>query len=720
MGILHTYHTVFHGFSASLTPAQAAALRRTPAVLAVFPDRLRRPHTTRSPQFLGLVSSNPRRPHALLSAADAGAGTVIAVLDTGIRPDHRSFSAEGLPPPPSRWRGACEPGPKFPANSCNRKLLGARFFPAGFLAASKRRSANATNSDVLSPWDSDGHGTHTASTAAGAVVSGASLFGFAAGEASGVAPRARVAAYKVCWSPGCFDSDILAAIDRAVDDGADVVSLSVGASPAPYHLDPIAVGAFAAAARHGVFVAASAGNDGPGEMTATNVAPWIATVGAGTIDRRFPADVVLGDGARFPGASLYAGERVPRDRWFQLVYAGNVSTAVSRSTAPFCAWGSLDPALTRGRVVLCERGGVRRVEKGLAVKAAGGAGAIIANQFFDGEGVVPDAHLIPAVAVGYSAGNSVHAYVRSATAPRVRLVFGGTQVGFRPAPVVAAFSGRGPSAQSPYLIKPDLIAPGVGILAGWAADVGPTNLPADARRTEFNIMSGTSMACPHASGVAALLKAAHPDWSPAAIRSAMMTTAYVTDNLGHDLVDESSGNRSTEWAHGAGHMDPEKAVEPSLVYNTTADDFLNFLCASNYTEIDIRAITRTFVKCSNNTSMPWDLNYPSILVMIEQSAAAAAGGRLEAVVRRRLTSVVKGRGEYRVSIREPAGVAVAVEPAKLVFDGEGRELEFRIRVSADAVKLSPGSARTEFGSITWSDGKRRVRSPIGFTWQQPY
>ncbi|CAL9136293.1 unnamed protein product [Musa acuminata var. zebrina] len=714
--LLHVYRTVFHGFSAVLSSAEADLLSSQPGVLAVFPDRRQRPHTTRSPQFLGLLSP-ASRPNSLLSATDSGSSAVIAVLDTGVRPDHHSFSETGPTQMPPRWRGACEPGPSFPPTSCNKKLVGAGFFSSGFLASTKNAS-----SDVLSPIDTEGHGTHTASTAAGVPVPGASLLGvYAAGIASGVAPKARVAAYKVCWSSGCFDSDILAALDRAVDDGADVISLSVGSNPVPLHLDPIAIGAFGAA-EHGVLVSASAGNGGPNEMTVTNVAPWIVTVGASTIDRRFPADVVLGDRTVLTGVSVYAADAHTGPSLvgeLPLVYAGNASTSRPgfRSSAHFCMRESLEPALTRGKVVLCERGGIPRVEKGLAVKEAGGAGMIVANQFLDGEGLVPDAHLLPAVNVGYSTGNIIRAYVRSTADARVRLVFRGTHVGVKPAPVVAAFSGRGPSAPSWYLIKPDVVAPGVGILAAWPLGLGPTGLPSDARRTEFNVMSGTSMACPHVSGVAALLRAAHPDWSPAAVRSAMMTTAYVTDSLGQQMLDENSGNRSTAWAHGSGHVDPEKAADPGLIYDLTADDYLSFLCSSNYTEMQIRTIARRAVNCSRNSGrMPWDLNYPSISVVLEQPKES----KLQVIAHRTLTNVANGTCAYTVETRAPVGVQMAVDPQQLVFHGKRQKQGFVVNISAEGVTLPPGGWKTEFGSLSWSDGKHTVRSPIAVTWQQAF
>lgn len=192
--LLHVYETVFHGFSASLTPPQAHALRTTPGVLSVIQDRPYQLHTTRTPQFLGLVSGPASQPNNLILSANAGAGVVVAVLDTGIDPGHRSFSVAGQPTPPSKWKGICQAGPSFPATSCNNKLVGARFFATGYQAGVTSKNGS---SDILSPYDTNGHGTHTASTIAGGPIYGASFLGFATGVATGIAPQAHIAVYKV-------------------------------------------------------------------------------------------------------------------------------------------------------------------------------------------------------------------------------------------------------------------------------------------------------------------------------------------------------------------------------------------------------------------------------------------------------------------------------------------------------------------------------------------
>lgn len=335
-----------------------------------------------------------------------------------------------------------------------------------------------------SPRDDDGHGTHTASIAASSRVANASLLGYACGTARGMVTHARVATYKVCWKTGCFGSDILAGMDRAIQDGVDVLSLSLGGGSAPYYRDTIAIGAFTAMEK-GIFVSCSAGNSGPTKATLANVAPWIMTVGAGTLDRDFPAYVFLGDNSKVTGVSLYSGKGMG-NKPVSLVYNEG-----SNGSANLCLPGSLEPEFVRGKVVICDRGINARVEKGAVVRDAGGIGMILANTAASGEELVADSHLLPAVAVGKKAGDKIREYAKSAN-PKAFLTFGGTVLNVRPSPVVAAFSSRGPNTVTPQILKPDLIGPGVNILAAWSEANGPTELEKDTRRTQFNIMSGMS------------------------------------------------------------------------------------------------------------------------------------------------------------------------------------------------------------------------------------
>ncbi|PIN24155.1 Tripeptidyl-peptidase II [Handroanthus impetiginosus] len=713
---LHVYRTVFHGFSAKLTPKQAQELDKKPGVLAVLPDRLLQLHTTRSPYFLGLASENPA---GLLSESDSGSNVIIGVMDTGIWPERRSFHDEGLDPVPSNWRGECVEGQNFTKSHCNKKIVGARYFTDGYEA---RKGEINSSEEFKSARDSDGHGTHTASTAAGRAVSNASLFGYAGGVAAGVAPKARIAVYKICWENGCMDSDILSAFDKAVEDGVNIISISVGGGAVPYHMDPMAIGAFGAMER-GILVSASAGNEGPTKMTVTNVAPWMTTIGASTIDRRFHADLVLENGRLIAGASLYSGKPLPEKSFLPLIHGGNASVsfriggkrAGSFSTAT-CMAESLDENLIRGKIVVCDRGGNARVAKGEVVKKAGGTGVVVVNVAPIGEGLIADSHVIPGLAITESAGQELREYINSNPNPRATMVFRGTEVRIKPAPVVASFSARGPSVESPYVLKPDVIAPGVNILAAWPDGVAPTELPSDTRRTEFNVASGTSMSCPHVSGVAALLKGAHPDWSPAMIRSAMMTTAYSEDSEGKPLLDEKSYNESTVWDMGAGHVNPDKAVNPGLVYDLNTNDYLNFLCASNFTHREIRQITRKPMSCGKEQIKPWDFNYPAISVEFEASETKD----LEILVKRTVTNVGESEGSYNVAITSPKGAAVTVNPAKLEFTAKGQKQRFTVRIKPENRTVAPGSVVTEMGKITWSDGRRQVASPVVVMWKQEF
>lgn len=716
--IIHTYDTVFHGFSAKLTALEVEKLQSLSHVITVIPEQIRTLHTTRSPQFLGLKTADRA---GLLHETDFGSDLVIGVIDTGIWPERQSFNDRDLAPIPSKWKGHCVAGRDFPASSCNRKIIGAKYFSGGYEATSGKMNETT---EYRSARDSDGHGTHTASIAAGRYVSPASTLGYAKGVAAGMAPKARLAVYKVCWNGGCFDSDILAAFDSAVADGVDVVSLSVGGVVVPYHLDVIAIGAFGASDA-GVFVSASAGNGGPGGLTVTNVAPWVATVGAGTIDRDFPADVKLGNGRIIPGVSIYGGPGLTPGRLYPIVYAGSTEHGGGENgdgySSSLCLEGSLDPKFVKGKIVVCDRGINSRAAKGEVVKKSGGIGMILANGVFDGEGLVADCHVLPATAVGAIGGDVIRSYIaasaESRSPPTATIVFKGTRLRVRPAPVVASFSARGPNPESPEILKPDVIAPGLNILAAWPDRVGPSSVPSDTRRTEFNILSGTSMACPHVSGLAALLKAAHPDWSPSAIKSALMTTAYIVDNKGDTMLDESTGNVSSVFDYGAGHVHPEKAMDPGLVYDISSYDYVDFLCNSNYTTKNIQVITRKNADCSGakKAGHAGNLNYPSLSAVFQQYGKH----KMSTHFIRTVTNVGDPNSVYKVTVKPPEGMVVTVKPDMLSFRRVGQKLNFLVRVQTREVKLSPGSSLVKSGSIVWFDGKHSVTSPLVVTMQQP-
>lgn len=695
--ILYSYDNAIHGFSTRLTPEEAELLQSQPGILSVLPEMRYELHTTRTPEFLGLDKAADMFPES-----DSASDVIIGVLDTGVWPESKSFVDTGMGPVPSSWKGQCESGTNFTSANCNRKLIGARYFAKGYEAT---LGPIDESKESKSPRDDDGHGSHTASTAGGSVVEGANLFGYAAGTARGMATRARVAVYKVCWIGGCFSSDILGAMDKAIEDGVNILSMSLGGGMSDYYRDSVAIGSFAAMEK-GILVSCSAGNAGPTSYSLSNVAPWITTVGAGTLDRDFPAFVSLGNGRNYSGVSLYRGSSLP-GKLLPFVYAGNASNSTNGN---LCMMDSLIPEKVAGKIVMCDRGVNARVQKGAVVKAAGGLGMVLANTAANGEELVADAHLLPATSVGEKNGDEIKSYLSKDPNPTVTILFEGTKVGIQPSPVVAAFSSRGPNTITPQVLKPDLIAPGVNILAGWAGSVGPTGLSTDSRRVDFNIISGTSMSCPHVSGLAALLKAAHPDWSPAAIRSALMTTAYVAYKNGQKLQDIATGKDSTPFDHGAGHVDPVSALNPGLVYDLKVDDYLNFLCALSYTAAQISSLARRRFTCDASKKYSLnDLNYPSFAVNFDTTQNGGAG----VVKYTRTLTNVGSAGTYKASISgQSEGVKILVEPQTLSFSQENEKKSYTVTFTGSSMPINTNA----FARLEWSDGKHIVGTPIAVSW----
>ncbi|CAO2148469.1 unnamed protein product [Urochloa humidicola] len=699
--LLYSYAHAATGFAARLTSAQATQLASLhDSVLAVVPDTAHQLCTTLSPSFLGLSDSSSG---GLLPASGGAKDVVIGVIDSGVYPiDRASFASDpSLPPPPRTFRGGCVSTTDFNASAyCNNKLVGAKFFVLGYEAA--RGALNSSSTESRSPLDTNGHGTHVSSTAAGSAVARASFFGYARGTAVGIAPGARIAAYKACWAgTACTSSDILMAFDEAIKDGVNVISISLGFGKVPFYRDSVAVGAFSAV-RKGIVVSAAAGNIGPGESTVDNVAPWILTVGASTINRQFLASVVLGNGDNFTGMSIYEGAPLGADK-IPVVYGGDVGSSV-------CEAGKLNSSSVAGKIVVCDPSVNGQAEKGEAVKLAGGAGAILASRSDFGELSVATAHVLPAAGVTFAAAEKIKEYIRATASPIATIVFLGTVIGqaMPSAPRMAFFSSRGPSFTTSEILKLDITAPGVGILAAWTGKNSPTELDSDRRRVKFNIISGTSMSCPHVSGIAALLRQVHPDWSPAAIKSALMTTAYSVDNAGGNIKEMSTGEPSTPFAHGSGHVDPNRAVDPGLVYDASTEDHITFLCTIGYTTQQIAVLTRDpLTNCFTRPISASDhSNYPTFSVVFRSS---------DAVTQRRIVRNVGSNASatYTANITNPAGVRVTVQPSMLQFSILRKTREYVITFTPQQGSFS---SKYTFGSIVWSDGKHKVTSPIAITW----
>ncbi|XP_008238728.1 PREDICTED: subtilisin-like protease SBT1.2 [Prunus mume] len=675
--IVHAYHNVATGFAAKLTPEEVKAMEKKPGFVSAYPEAILPLHTTHSPNFLGLNQGL-----GFWKGSNYGKGVIIGVLDTGVSPDHPSFSDAGVPPPPAKWKGKCE----FNGRVCNNKLIGAR----NFNGISTGQPAGDP------PLDQEGHGTHTSSTAAGNFVKGAAVFGMVKGTAVGMAPYAHLAIYRVCSVAGCAEGDILAAMDAAVDDGVDVLSLSLGGFSRPFYSDGVAVGAFGAIQK-GIFVSCSAGNSGPSYSTSSNEAPWILTVGASTIDRNIRATARLGNKKEYNGESLFQPNNFNSKIMLPLVDAGSLGN----QTTAFCDPGTLKNV--KGKIVLCERGGAGgRIDKGAEVKRAGGAAMILMNQRIDGFSTLADPHVLPTAHVSYNAGLKIKSYLKSTTKPTATILFKGTVIGDKHAPSVASFSSRGPSTASPGILKPDITGPGVSILATWPVSVDN----ATKSKATFNIISGTSMSCPHLSGIAALLKGSHPDWSPAAIKSAIMTTADVHNLGGKSIVDQTL-KAADLFAIGAGHVNPSKANDPGLVYDTQPNNYIQYLCGLNYTDKQIQIITQQTVDCSKIGAIPEaQLNYPSFSIIIGSNKKTKSQ-----LYTRTVKNVGEANSTYKLDILAPHKVDVNVSPEVLKFTKVKQTITYRVKFVAQD---GAGKDGVLFGKgyLRWVSDKHNVTSPI--------
>ena len=678
---LYNYGYVFNGFAAELTPAQAQKLAQQPGVLAVTKDEIRQVDTSSTPSFLGLNAPGG------IWTSSKGENVIIGIVDTGAWPEHPSFSdrtgSNGNGTQDGKlsyqqipgWNGKCTPGDAFTGSDCNQKLIGARYFNAGFGGNAGIKAQFPF--DYNSPRDHDGHGTHTATTAGGnqnVPTSGeAAVFG----SISGIAPRARIAAYKVCWggsAGGCAGVDSVAAIDQAVADGVDVINFSISGTSTNFR-DPVEI-AWLNAADMGVFVAASAGNSGPASSTVAHPSPWITTVAAGTHNRKGEGNVTIGS-VTYTGVSVAARAvgPLPTINAYEAGLAG-----VSSSAAALCFSAGdnggvpvLDPVKVAGKVVVCDRGVNARVNKSQAVKDAGGLGMVLLNTSVNSS-LDADFHAVPTVHLPVANRPAIQAAAATATAATISAA----QIVYTaPAPFTAAFSSRGPlRAGIGDLLKPDLIAPGASILAGVAPPGNNGRL--------FNIYSGTSMSSPHVAGLAALLKQLHPDWSPMAIKSALMTT-------GGDVLDGLNTNPLLIFRQGAGHVQPNRAMNPGLVFDSGYNDWLGFLCG---TQLPTSFCTSTGVPVLD----PSNLNVASIAI------GDMAGTQ---TVKRRVTNVGGNPATYLASYTGMAGFTVAVNPATLqVAAGQTKDFEVTF------TRTSAGLNSYAGGQFTLSDGIHTVRVPM--------
>ncbi|GLU11528.1 hypothetical protein SLE2022_282670 [Rubroshorea leprosula] len=666
--LIRNYKRSFSGFAARLTDHEAKRLEGMNGVVSVFPSTTFYPQTTRSWDFLGLNETVKRNPIV-------ESNVIIGVIDSGIWPESESFSDKGFGPRPQKWKGLCNGGQNF---TCNNKLIGARFY--------------ATNS----ARDDTGHGSHTASIAAGNHVKGASLFGVGEGIAKGGVPSARIASYKACEDNGCTSDAILAAIDDAIADGVDFITISLGTlTPLKIVADPIAIGGFHAMEK-GVLTLQSAGNTGYGPtfIPTASTAPWVLSVAASSIDRQFNSKVILGNGETLTGLAI--NTFTLNGTKFPVVPGENVTNGSCDETrSRACGPGCLNKEAVQGKIVLCnDINGVKGAMDASAV------GAILFNSLIE---TVPSATIFPLPATALNSDNYtvVENYVKfnNTKNPVAEILKSETDKNPN-ASRVALFSSRGPNPLIPDILKPDLSAPGVNILAAFSPLAPLTQYPSDTRHTNYNFISGTSMACPHAAAAAAYVKTIHPDWSPSAIKSALMTTtSFVEPN---PEVGQGLG-----LAFSSGNINPVQAIDPGLVYETFKEDYIQMLCSIGYTSNYIRAISGDNSSCPESSKIvpARDLNYPSLTAQVP-----IRGKPFKLEFHRTVTNVGNANSTYKVQVSQKSefNLTVAVVPEVLSFESINEKKSFTVTVTAE------GFDRFDYVTtdLVWSDGSHMVKSPI--------
>ncbi|KAK2437093.1 Subtilase family protein [Trifolium repens] len=652
--LVQSYKRSFNGFSVILNDQQREKLVGMKGVVSVFPSQEYQLQTTRSWDFLGL-------PQSIKRGKIVESDLVIGVLDTGIWPESKSFNDNGLGPIPKKWRGVCAGGGNF---SCNNKIIGARWYPG---------------SGGESARDHRGHGTHVASIVGGRRIKGMSYHGLAKGTIRGGVPSSRIAVYKIC-NPICRDDNILAAFDDAIADGVDIISISIGNINVIEILkDTVAIGSFHAMEK-GILTVHAAGNSGPNPSTISSVAPWLFSVAATTIDRQFIDKLILGNGKTFIGTSINVvssnGTKFP-------IVVCNATACHKDYTSPEkCP--CTDKNLVKGKIVLSgDVGG------GDLAYPYGAIGSIL-NSTFD-----PSITHRPSLNLNSKDFDLVRSYTYSTKYP-VAEILKSDVVQDTTAPKVASFSSRGPNPIIPEIMKPDIGAPGVNILAAYSPNGLIPNEIIYNVHEKYIIASGTSMACPHAAGVAAYVKSFHPDWSPAAIKSAIMTTTKPVSGTYNDMVGE--------FSYGSGNINPQQALHPGLIYDITKQDYMQMLCNFGYSDTKVEQISGEKSSChgASNRYLVKDINYPAMVILVRPHK------RFSAKIRRTVTNVGSRNSSYTATTFPIPEIKIKVVPKLLSFKSLHEKQSFVVIVTGGAK-----SNQTMFSSsLVWSDGTHSVKSPI--------
>ncbi|KAM3356564.1 hypothetical protein P3S68_023278 [Capsicum galapagoense] len=268
---------------------------------------------------------------------------------------------------------------------------------------------------------------------------------------------------------------------------------------------------------------------------------------------------------------------------------------------------------------------------------------------------------------------------------------------------VPQFSSRGPNSFAPEILKPDIAAPGANILAAYPPSLGGDN--------GFKLLAGTSMAAPHITGIVALLKVAHPDWSPAAIKSALMTTAWNEDTYATEIYTEGTGGKLADpFDIGSGICNPNGAVDPGLIYDMDTNDYSNYVCSLGYSNDEVynattyhsdtkKSTSSGGIACLKEVHSRLDMNLPSISIPNLKDSVT---------LKRTVTNVGNVNSVYKLVVKPPRNTAIKVTPDVLKFNAKIKKISFEVKITSTYQQ----SSKFTFGSLAWSDGKHFVRIPI--------
>ncbi|HEX6928934.1 MAG TPA: S8 family serine peptidase [Gammaproteobacteria bacterium] len=600
-------------------------------------------HTDRGPAHIGAIDAWDG---VGTLPGNQGEGVIVGIIDTGIRTDHPAFADIGgdgydhtNPLGAGNYLGDCIRN----ARLCNDKLIGVVSYPEITDSYGGLRPANGT--------DYNGHGTHVASTAAGNILNNVAILDDAGGNSyriprvSGVAPHANIVAYQVCFpaNGGCLPQLAVKAVEHAIANGVDVINYSVG-SEAFSPWESAAAMAFLSARAAGIHVATSAGNFGPDPSTLGTPAnaPWITSVAAYTHDRDYTLPSLTGFIGGTPPRAALQGKGVTNEYTGTVVLASGYRDALCSTPFPRGTFN--------GEIVVCERGVIPRVDKGRNVLAGGAGGMILINTRNTDDETFADFHVLPALHLDSASAATLLAWLQSG-GQTATITAAGPVSNSVLADIAGNFSSRGPALPFGNLPGPDVAAPGVDILAAWIRDVPftPGNLVAD-----FAFLNGTSMSSPHVAGVLALLTGMHPDWMPAEMQSALITTAE-SNTL-------SNRERSTTFDHGGGRIDVPAAALAGLVMDVAEAEYLAADPAAG--------------------GDPAALNQP---ILIQESCM------LECEWTRTVKAVVNGT--WNASATAATGLVISVEPATFTL-AAGQRQALTIRATL-----------AEGGGTVWRHGR---------------